>query len=325
MKLGMDKTAFLLISLALSASCSTEPPKSKNSVYETPEKRFVTLSNGETYAYIERIPPDFLSGGETILLIHGNNASSLHFLPLFQQIDGARLIAPDMRGFGDSSYNDGFSSLTELAEDIKLFADAIGITKVHVAGWSLGGGVALQLAVLYPELVSSLFLIEGVSHKGMTFFKQGSPYSSKEELAQFPLISLQLAAFERQDAAFFEQSWNISVYTYKKPTLQDNSLYITETLKQRNLTDVFWAMAWFNMSGDHNGYVQGTGTISGIDCPTALTAGANDVVIPASLIRENAAAIPRSRLLEYKNCGHSPMVDCPDRLATDLLAHIRNQ
>jgi len=37
--------------------------------------------------------------------------------------------------------------------------------------------------------------------------------------------------------------------------------------------------------------------------------------------RENAAAIKGSKLLEYEKCGHSPLVDCPDRVAADILAH----
>jgi len=291
-----------------------------------PEKKSVLLPNGETYYYIEQVPAGYQAGEEALLLIHGNFASSVHFTPLFKHLGGARLVAPDLRGFGDSSYNSEFSSLAELAEELKLFADALGISKAHVAGWSLGGGIALELAVKYPGLVSSLFIIEGVSYKGMPFFKVSAgappaPYASKEEMAGFSVLALQLSALEARDSGFFERSWNMSIYTRKKPAAAENRVYLAETLKQRCLIDVYWALAWFNMSGVHNGYVQGSGAIGGIKCPAAFTCAANDLVITPSVIRENAQAVPGSSLLEYKNCGHSPMVDIPGRLAADILKH----
>ena len=314
--------------LILLVQCNTDPAMPGGEIITMPEKKSVLLPNGENYCYIEQIPPDFPPGGDTLLLLHGNFASSVHFAPLFRYLDNVRIVAPDMRGFGDSSYNNEFSALVELADDIKLFAEALNISKAHVVGWSMGGGIALELAVKYPELVSSLFIIEGMSHKGMPFFKVTTntspvPYSNKEEMAQFPVLALQLSALEARDAGFFEQSWNMTIYNRKKPKAAENRIYIAETLKQRCLIDVYWALAWFNMSGEHNGYVQGSGTIGSIGCPVTFTSAANDLIITPPVIRENAAAIPGSRLLIYNNCGHSPMVDIPARLASDILKHIR--
>ena len=290
-----------------------------------PEKKSVTLGNGETFTYIERAADQ--KSAEPFLLIHGNSSSSLHFLPLFSRLGGVRLVAPDLRGFGDSSYNAHFSSLRELAEDIKLFAEALGISRAHVAGWSTGGGVALELAAEYPALVSSLFLIEGAGYKGYPLYKKNSdgsyvPFASKEELASDPiLIAPALAAHEAQNSAFFEQLWNMSVYIVNKPNPEESRLYADETLKQRNLVDLDWALASFNMSDVHNGYAMGSGTIGKIRCPVTITCADKDMLVPPATSRENAAAIKGAKLLEYPNCGHSPLVDCPDRLSADMLAH----
>ncbi|GHV95370.1 alpha/beta hydrolase [Spirochaetia bacterium] len=286
-----------------------------------PEKKAVALPNGETFTYIEQ------GEGEIILLIHGNMSSSVHFLPLFDRLPGARLVAPDLRGFGDSSYNAGFSSLRELAEDVKLFVEALGISRAHIVAWSTGGGVAFELAAAYPELVASIFVIEGVGYKGYPLFRKtgdGSfvPYANKEELAADPAVAPPLAAFHAQNAAFFEQLWNMAIYPVNKPGAEENKLYIAETLKQRNLVDVDWALASFNMSAEHNGYNMGTGAIAKINCPISFTCAERDLVVPPATTRENAAAIKGSKVLDYKNCGHSPLVDCPDRLAADILAHV---
>jgi len=286
------------------------------------EKKLAALPNGENYAYIEQ---GRSSGGETFFLIHGNMSSSLHYLPLFRRLTGVRLVAPDLRGFGDSSYNARFSSLLELAEDVKLFTDALGISKAHVVGWSTGGGIAFELAVKYPALVSSIFVIEGVGCSGYPLSRKkpdGSfePYANKEELALAPQVAPVLAAFETKNAEFFDVLWNTAIYNNKKPSEADNEIYITETLKQRNLIDVDWALAAFNMSGAHNGYTKGTGTIGEIRCPVAITCAELDMVVSPDTSRVNAAIISGSKLLEYKDCGHSPLVDCPDKLASDIIA-----
>ena len=290
-----------------------------------PEKKSIRLANGETYAYFDLGANQ--KSPEPFLLIHGNSSSSVHFLPLFSRLTSVRLIAPDLRGFGDSSYNAHFSSLRELAEDVKLFADALGISKAHVVGWSTGGGIAFELAVLYPDLVSSLFIIEGAGHKGFPLYKKnpdGSfvPFASKEELAADPiLIAPALAAHDAHNSAFFDVLWDKSIYINKKPGAEEGKLYISETLKQRNLVDLDWALATFNMSDGHNGYTMGSGTIGKIKCPVTITCADKDMLVPPATSRENAAAIKGAKLLEYENCGHSPLVDCPDRLAADILAH----
>ena len=285
------------------------------------EKKFVTLSNGETYAYIEQ----GTQHGETVLLIHGNMSSSLHYLPLFRRLTDIHLVAPDLRGFGDSSYKARFSSLGELAEDVKLFADALGISKAHVVGWSTGGGVAFELAVKQPSFVSSIFVIEGVGYKGYPLYKKDPngnpvPYANKEEMTLDPVsVAPPLAAFDAKNSAFFDGLWKMAIYNCAKPDEKDNELYIAETMKQRNLVDVDWSLAAFNMSSEHNGYIAGAGTIGKIRCPVTITCAELDLVVPPAASRENAAAIHGAKLLEYKNCGHSPLVDCPDRLAEDIL------
>ena len=292
----------------------------------SPEKKYILLPNGETYAYIEQ-GESGESGGDVILLLHGNTSSSLHFLPLFARLKNVRLVAPDMRGLGDSSYNGRISGLDELAGDIKLFADALGIAQAHIVGWSTGGGIALELAAKYPEFARSLFIIEGVSYKGIPVFKSSVgetplPYSGREDLAATRSMVLMLAALRDKNAYFMNMVWKASIYTVKKPRARDNRMYIAESLKQRNLVDINWALMTFNMSNEHNGYSAGTDVINAIRCPVIFTSAEHDKVIPPSVAYENAAAIRGSKVLVYPKCGHSPMVDLPDRLAKDIMAHI---
>ena len=53
--------------------------------------------------------------------------------------------------------------------------------------------------------------------------------------------------------------------------------------------------------------------------PVALTMGEKDIVVPDYMVLDNYNALGSlATLLPYENCGHSPMVDCPDRLAKDV-------
>lgn len=291
-----------------------------------PDKQFVEIKN-ERLAYIQK------GEGKDVILLHGNMSSSAHFLPFFRKApQGIRLTAPDMRGFGDSTYNVPFDSLKELADDIIEFMDALRIPKAHFFGWSAGGGVALRLAAHYPTRVASIFSAAGAGHKGYPIFRKnpdgsstGAPYANKAEMASDPVqVAPCIAALKAQNAAFFEAVWSHTIYNVNKPSPEDNKLYIAETLKQRCLVDLDWALARFNMSSAPNSYSSGDGSISRVICPVTFTWGDKDLPVPYHMVSENVAAVANSLFLKYENCGHSPFVDCPDRVVKDFCGFIKN-
>lgn len=284
------------------------------------EKKFMNIGS-ETLAYLDE------GQGDVVLMIHGNMSSGVHFEPLIYRLrDQFRCIAVDLRGFGDSTYNNRFDTLAELAEDVNLMLDKLEIPSVYLVGWSNGGGVSLKLCALHPEKVKKFFDIEGASHKGYPLFVKdekfqstGKPYENKEHLATDPLsVAPMIPVFEKKDAAMMSAVWDATIYTVAKPTKEDNERWISETLKQRNLVDLDWALASLNMSDEFTPYGAGDGSIHQVTCPVALTMGEKDIVVPSYMVMENFNALPNAKLLPYENCGHSPMVDCPDRLAADV-------
>ena len=130
------------------------------------EKKLLSIGK-ESLAYID------CGQGEVVLMLHGNMSSSVHYEPLIERIkDKYRCIAVDLRGFGDSTYNNRFDTLEELADDVNLFTEALGIDSYYLVGWSNGGGVGLKLCAKYPEKVKKFFDIEGASHMGYPIFKK---------------------------------------------------------------------------------------------------------------------------------------------------------
>jgi pimeloyl-ACP methyl ester carboxylesterase len=70
-----------------------------------------------------------------------------------------RVIRPDLRGHGLSGVTPGDYSMALLAADALALLDALDIPCAHVAGCSIGGRIALQLAALAPARIASLILV----------------------------------------------------------------------------------------------------------------------------------------------------------------------
>lgn len=204
---------------------------------------------------------------------------------------------------------------------------------MSVVGWSLGGGVALELAASHPHLVEKLILINSTTYRGYPVFKKdannkmllGQVYTSPEELGSDPVQVIPLLVAQ-QTKNFAVMSWvyDQTIYTVNKPTPEQNQLWINEALKQRNLIDADWALANLNMSNQHNFYNAGTNTIQNVKCPVLHTWGKKDIVVPEYMVLDNIKALEQqSKLVVYENCGHSPLVDVPDQLAKDILEFIK--
>ena len=186
---------------------------------------------------------------------------------------------------------------------------------------------SLRLCAKYPEKVKKFFDIEGAGLKGYPLYKKenyqstGEPYASKEDMASDPMqVAPVLTIFEKGDSALMTSIWDATIYTVNKPTREQNDLWMSETMKQRNLVDLDWALATLNMSDETTPYGMGDGSIKNIQCPVALTMGEKDIVVPDYMVLDNYHALGElAVLLPYENCGHSPMVDCPDRLAMDVI------
>jgi pimeloyl-ACP methyl ester carboxylesterase len=101
------------------------------------------------------------SATEPVLAIHGISSQRKLWNWLRVAAPELSLIAPDLRGRGDSVGVTGASSMVRHAADMVAVLDALGLGAVHVCGMSMGGFVAVELATSYPERVRSLILVDG--------------------------------------------------------------------------------------------------------------------------------------------------------------------
>lgn len=101
--------------------------------------------------------------GQPLLLIHGLGSSSRDWelqIPEFEQ--HFRVIAVDLRGHGRSDKPLGSYSMRQFAGDAVQVLRALGAVPAHVLGISLGGMVAFQLALDFPDLIDKLVIVNSV-------------------------------------------------------------------------------------------------------------------------------------------------------------------
>jgi pimeloyl-ACP methyl ester carboxylesterase len=106
-------------------------------------------------------------GGVPVVFVHGNVSSALFWQPTMLALPG-RSVAVDLRGFGASETRavDATRGVRDFSDDVASVLDAMDIERAHVVGWSMGGGVVLQLLLDRPDLVESVALVSPVSPYG---------------------------------------------------------------------------------------------------------------------------------------------------------------
>lgn len=273
-------------------------------------------------------------GKRNLLLIHGNTAAGIFFEHLIPYIPADfRVIIPDLRGFGDSTYNSRIDSINDLALDLAYLLEELEVKDIDVLGWSLGGAVAMELALNCPKLVKNLILLSSASLKGYPTFKKDEKgqvlfpqiYASRDELAldAVQIIPL-LYAYQTNNLAYLKMIYDHVIYTGKgKPADIDNERWLKQTIKQRNLVDVNWSLANFNLSLTPNFYTPGNGKIANLKANTLLIWGDKDLTVPRYMLDENIQNIKDAQVLIYEGAGHSIIIDEPQKLVKDILEFIK--
>ncbi len=161
---AMGYAALLLVSLIVRSRQASDSPidarTPRAEVQAVDRERLVPASVRIAYdEYGTTLP----GGGPIILLLHGSPGDRDNFrrmAPLLAQ--KARVIVPDLPGFGASSRELPDYSFRAHARYLIQLLDRLGIRRAHVVGYSMGGGAALSLLDLSPERVASLVMLSSI-------------------------------------------------------------------------------------------------------------------------------------------------------------------
>ena len=137
--------------------------------------------------------------GSPLVMLHGGvNPSDMFGAPLAAMAKSHQVIAIHLRGHGFSTDAEGPWSAEQMADDVAALLGKLGMAKVDVMGWSLGGGVALQTAIRHPALVRKLVVISASVRDGGNFPEVQAVFDSlpakaaqfAEGIGQSPLATL---------------------------------------------------------------------------------------------------------------------------------------
>lgn len=97
--------------------------------------------------------------GFPLILLHGNGEDQSYFIHQIEYFSQFyRVIAVDTRGHGQSPRGTASFTISQFADDLRIFMDRLGLKKSHILGFSDGGNIALTFALRYPERIEKLIL-----------------------------------------------------------------------------------------------------------------------------------------------------------------------
>lgn len=248
--------------------------------------------------------------GPVLLLIHGIGDNSTAWSTVQSKLaQRFTVIAPDLLGHGQSDKPRADYSVAAYANGMRDLLGVLDIEKVTVVGHSLGGGVAMQFAYQFPQLVERLILVGagGVTRDVNIALRMASLPMGGEALAllRLPLVLPAVQVAGKVAGGVFGSTALGRELPHVLRILRD----LPEPTASSAFTRTLRAVV------DWRGQV-----VTMLDrcyltesVPVQLIWGDRDVVIPVSHARMAHAAMPGSQLEIFKGSGHFPFHDDPDR------------
>lgn len=238
--------------------------------------------------------------GPPLVCIHG--LGGWRWQKLISLIDPSfRIIAPWLRGFGDSKGSLDYE-MEDLAKDVLLLLQDLDIPTFHLLGHSLGGMVAQVIAIDNPGLIRSLILVSTSSHTGRRASKFARGMARLAEAGPEALTNPGLRS-EVEPAladAFPMGPPPVEVLVSPKPNPGQAAAWR--------------AVADFSRKD----------RLAELTCPVLVVHGTSDLLIPPVLGRLIHDAIPASEHIEFEGAGHSVQSEMPERLSERVLGFLRD-
>ena len=296
--------------------------------YPFPVHTYAFLSQRQqlSMAYIDVRPaPGETLTGRTVVLLHGKNFCAATWEPTIRALSGAgyRVIAPDQIGFCKSSKPQAYQfTFRQLAQNTHDLLDRLGIKRAVVVGHSTGGMLAAHYALLHPDAVERLVLVDPVGLEDWT--AKGVPPVTVEQWynRELKVTAESIRAYER--ATYYADRWDDRY----EPAVR----MLAGLMRGPGQEQVAWDSALLYDMIMTEPVVYRLGQIR---VPTLLVIGDKDVTAigkdlapPAvraplghypELGRAAAAAIPGAKLIEFPDLGHAPQMSDPDAFHAALL------
>jgi pimeloyl-ACP methyl ester carboxylesterase len=238
--------------------------------------------------------------GTPFVYLHSTLGESFMWFPFYQAwAKEFRVLVPTHPGFGQSGGFDEIDSIEDLAFHYVELFDALGLEEVVLGGVSLGGWIAAEFAVRWPERVRRLWIADA---PGL--------WVDEEPLPDLFRIM--------QDH-----------HAVRRLLFHDPDSYIAQLVIQDNPDEQKMLAAYQNMTAlarvvwDRPYDPKLARRLRRVRCPTLLLWGADDRLVPPSYGEAYRRHLPHAELKLLPKCGHMPMFECEKEFVETVAAFCR--
>jgi len=247
--------------------------------------------------------------GEPVLLIHGHTMDRRIWDPVLPGLLGAdlRVLRPDLRGHGRSTRPDFGYHVSHHAADMVAVLDNAGVDSATVVGYSIGGGVALEMALTTADRLRGLVLMSPVM-----------PDRPFEPAFMDNLREVARVTRSEGIETAMVGPWAsnpLFAYSFSKPGIRDKAAAINRDFPgaeylatERDRIERPWTVP---------------DRLAEIGIPTEVIAGDHETPGFRAYAEEAAAGIPNARLEFFENCGHLLPLEEPDRVVKSIVETVR--
>lgn len=251
-----------------------------------------------------RLAWDEAGSGPPILLIMGHRYSSAMWYPVLEGLgDRYRLIYFDNRGTGQSGHR-ARTSIAELTDDARAVLDAAGVETAHIYGVSMGGGIALEFAIRFPERVRSLIL-------GCTMAKTPDippkPRWLMNILYYLPMPLLKALATKKHNGGYGDLARDEAI-------ARDRTILERDPFSRRGVLAQALAITDYSVTREQ---------VAAVAAPALVLHGTQDLTVPFAAGEALSRMLPNARLVSLEGVGHNYFVGAGEAANAEVDRFIR--
>jgi pimeloyl-ACP methyl ester carboxylesterase len=258
---------------------------------------------------IDGMPIRYLAAGEgpPVVLLHGAGDNALDWRWVMPALAAShRVYAPDLPGSPDSARPAADYSPAFFERFVTAFLNALDIGRATFVGNSLGGLIALQLALSEPERAGALVLVDSAG--------LGRAVNPAFTSVNVPGLGEAALPFWRTPVGAYQRAWGRTALLFAHPPewvphewlAEQCRLALSPGYLEAHLTVL---RALVDPAGQREVLVD---QLPLLKIPTLVVWGARDRVFPQSQAKEAVAQLPEGSLTLVPECRHMPHVECPD-------------